>query len=144
MCVQNYCFFCFCFSMSKPRATIFESQSSMLPLIGCQMCNVCGQMINVLQLDCQIAAPRWPNDISSAAGNAIYRNRAQNIECSFGCVARSAVLLKPNVASILLFNLCEQKFVQNGPITMAIDCNGFSLLIFKEKWPNYASGSKSA
>ena len=36
---------------------------------------------------------------------------SQNIECSFGCVARSAVLLKPNVANILLFIFCEQKFV---------------------------------
>ena len=69
---------------------------------------------------------------------------AQNIECSFGCVARSAVLLKPNVANILLFNFCEQNFVQHGPITIAIDCNGFYLLIFEEKWPSYASGSKSA
>ena len=25
---------------------------------------------------CQIAAPRWPNDISSAADNAIFKNRA--------------------------------------------------------------------
>ena len=57
-----------------------------------------------------------PNDISSAAGNAISKNRAQNIECCFGCVTRSAVLLKPNVANILLFNFCEQKFIQHGPI----------------------------
>ena len=92
---------------------------------------------------CQIAAPRWPNDISSAADNAIFKNRAQNIECSFGCVALSAVLLKPNVANIFLFNFCEQKFVQHGPIMIAIYCNGFSLLIFEEKWPNYASGPKS-
>ena len=35
----------------------------------------------------QIAAPRWPNDISSAADNAIFKNMAQNIECSFECVA---------------------------------------------------------
>ena len=46
---------------------------------------------------CQIAAPRWPNDIS------FFKNRAQNIEFSFGYVARSAVLLKPNVTNILLF-----------------------------------------
>ena len=83
---------------------------------------------------------RWPNDISFAADNAIIKNRAQNIECGFGCVARSAVLLKPNVANILLFNFSEQKFVQYGPITIAIDCNGLSLLIFQEKWLNYASG----
>ena len=90
---------------------------------------------------CQIAAPRWPNDTSSAADNAIFKNREQNIECSFGCVARSAVLLKPNVANIFLFNFCEQKFVQHGAITIAIDCNGLFPLIFEEKWPNYASRS---
>ena len=93
---------------------------------------------------CQIAAPRWPNDIGSVADNAIFKNRAQNIECSFRCVASSAFLLKPNVANILLFSFCKQKFVQHDPITIAIDCNGFSLLIFVEKWPNYASGPKSA
>ena len=92
----------------------------------------------------QIAAPRWPNDISSAPDKAIFKNREQNIKCSFSCVADSAVLLKPNVANIFLFNFCEQKFVQHGPITSAIDCNGLSLLIFEEKWPNYASGQKSA
>ena len=81
--------------------------------------------------------------ISSAADNAIFKNRAQNIEC-FGCVAHSVVLLKPNVANILLFNFCEQKFVQHGPITIAINCNGLSLLIFEEKLPNYAYGPKSA
>ena len=48
-------------------------------------------------------------------------------------------MLKPNVANILLFNFCEQKFVQYDPITTALDCNGLSLLIFEEKWPNYAS-----
>ena len=93
---------------------------------------------------CQIAAPRWPNDISSAANNAIFKIRAQNIECSLRCVARSAVLLIPNITNTLLFNFCVQKFVQHGPITVAIDCNDLSLLIFEEKWPNYASGSKSA
>ena len=45
--------------------------------------------------------------------------------------------------NFLLFNFCEQKFVQHGSITIAIDCNGLSLLIFEEKWPNYASGPKS-
>ena len=89
---------------------------------------------------CQIAAPRWPNNISSAAAKAIFKNRAENIDCSFDCVARRAILLKPNVANILLFNFCEQKFVQHGLITIAIDCNGLSVLIFEEKWPNYARG----
>ena len=39
--------------------------------------------------------------------------------------------------------ICE-KFVQHGPITIAVDCNGLSLLIFEEKWSNYASGPKAA
>ena len=47
-------------------------------------------------------------------------------------VARSAVLLKPIVANILVFNFCEQKFVQHGRITIVIDCNDLFLLIFKE------------
>ena len=89
----------------------------------------------------QIAILRWPNDISSLA---IYKNRAQNIGCSFVCVARSAVLSKPNVGNILLFNFCEQKFVQHGPITIAIDDNGLSLLIFEVKLSNYASEPKFA
>ena len=58
--------------------------------------------------------------------------------------ARNAVLLKPNVANILLLNFCEEKFIQHSPITFAIDCNGLYLLIFEEKWPNYAFGPKSA
>ena len=53
-------------------------------------------------------------------------------------------LLKSNVANIQLFNFCEQKFIQHGPIAIAIDCNGLFLLIFEEKWNNYASGPKSA
>ena len=72
------------------------------------------------------------------------KTERQNIDCSFGCMAHSTVLLKPNVANILLFNFCGQKFVQPGPITIVIDCNGLSLLIFEEIWPNYAFGPKSA
>ena len=79
----------------------------------------------------------------NAADNAIFKNSVQNIECSFGCVAISAVLLKPNVANIFFFNFCEQKFVQHGTIMIAIDCNGLALLIFEEKWRNSASGPKS-
>ena len=56
----------------------------------------------------------------------------------------TSTLRRPNVANILLFNFCEQKFIQHGPITIAIDCNGLLFLIFEEKWPNYASGQKSA
>ena len=59
-------------------------------------------------------------------------------------MARWAVLLKPNVANILLFKFCEQKLVQHGPLTIAIDCNGLSLVIFEEKCHNYASEQNSA
>ena len=79
----------------------------------------------------------------SAANNAIFKNRTQNIECSFGCVAHSAILLKPNIANDPLFNFCEQKFVQYGPITICINYYGLSLLFFEEKGLNYASGPKS-
>ena len=40
--------------------------------------------------------------------------------------------------------ISEQKFVQHGQITIAIDCNDLFLRIFVEKWPNYAFGQKSA
>ena len=100
-------------------------------------------IIDCVQLHFTNGFTSWPNDISSAADNTIFKNRAQNIECRFRCVERSAVLLKPNVATnILLFNFCEQKFVQHVPIRIAIDCNGLSLLIY-EKWLNYESGPKS-
>ena len=57
-------------------------------------------------------------------------------------MTRSVVLVKPNVVNIRLFNFCEQ--IQHGPIKIAIDCNGRSLLIFEEKCPNYASEPKFA
>ena len=59
-----------------------------------------------------------------------------------GYMTRSAVLLKPNVANIVLYNFCKQKFVQHAPIMITIDCNGHFLLIFEEKCPNYATGLK--
>ena len=61
----------------------------------------------------------------------------------FFSFARSAVLLKLNVANILLFNFCKQKFVQQGPLTIVINCDVLSLPIFEEKLSNYASGPKS-
>ena len=78
---------------------------------------------------------RIHNHIRSAADNAINKNRAQNIECSFGCVTRSSVLLKPNVAHIPLFNISEQKFVQHGPITIAIDYNALTYSFSKKNDP---------
>ena len=53
-------------------------------------------------------------------------------------MARKTDLFNSNVANILLLNFWEQKFVR------AIGCNGHSLLILEEKYPNYASGLKSA
>ena len=65
--------------------------------------------------------------------------------CSVSSNFVHAVLLKPNVANVvLLFNFCKQKFVQHGPITIAIHCNDLSLLISEEKCLNYTSGPKSA
>ena len=124
---------CSCISPMPSRILSFKASIVSVTLIFDSTQEIIAQR-------CQIAAPRWPNDISSAADNAIFKNKAQNIE---GWVARRAVLFKPNVANILLFNFCEQKFVQHGPITIAIDCNGLSLLIFEEKWLNYAPSPKS-
>ena len=70
------------------------------------------------------------SDISSATDNAIFKNSALNNEC--------------NCCQIILFHFCGRKFVQHGPITIAIDCNGLLLLIFKDKWSNYGSGTKFA
>ena len=78
---------------------------------------------------------RHPTNYSPTVSNAIFKNRAQNIECNFGSVASSSVLLKPNVANILLFNFCELKFIQYGPITIAIDCDDLSLFIFEKNGP---------
>ena len=55
---------------------------------------------------------------------------------------RKTSSITTDVANILVFNFCEQTFVQHSPITITIDCNGLSLLIFEEKWFNY--GPKSA
>ena len=108
--------------------------------LACQLTLIFDDTPQIIVQRCQITVPRWPNVVSSVADNALFKNSSQNIEC----VPRSAVLLKPNFANMLLFNFCEQKFVQHPPITIAIDCKGLSLPIFEEKWPNYASGPKSA
>ena len=64
---------------------------------------------------------------------AIFKHRAQNMKCNFVSVAYSADLLKPNVANIFLFNFCEQKFVQQGPILNAINCNYPLLAHYRRK-----------
>ena len=81
----------------------------------------------------------WPGTSGQTTSALRLIMRASKTGHSFGCVARSAVLLKPNVANIHLFNFCEEKFIQHGPITIASSC-----LISKKKWPNYATGPKSA
>ena len=106
--------------------------------IGKNLIKFIETLLLMLFLACRRNTYLWRHPTNNIpADNAIFKNRAQNLECSYGCVERSLDLLKPNVANILLFNFYEQKFIQHGPITIAIDCNGLSLLIFEEKWPNY-------
>ena len=45
---------------------------------------------------------------------------------------------------VILFYFWKKKFVEHGTVTLAIDHNGSSLLIFKEKWHNDANVPKSA
>ena len=88
----------------------------------------------IMVAQCQIVASRWLNVISLAVDNAILKNRTQNVECNFGCATLSVVLLKPNVANILLFNFCQQKFVQHGPITSPLTVTAFPCS-FSKKMP---------
>ena len=89
----------------------------------------CLRFVSDWRQRCQIAATKWPNDISSAADNAIFKSRAQNIEnkcCQY---------------PLLQFLLTI--IVQHSSITIAIDCNGLTLFIFEEKWPKSATNSDS-
>ena len=45
------------------------------------------------------------------------------------------VLFKPNVVQVILFNFWEQKFVEHGTLTLAIERNGGSLFIFERNGP---------
>ena len=92
----------------------------------------------------QITAPRCPIDIRISADYSIFENGAQKIDGYVGCVANGPVLLKPSVVHVILINFWKQKFLEHGTITLAIDRNGGSLLIFEEKWPNDATVPKSA
>ena len=92
----------------------------------------------------RITAPKRPMDIRISDDYSIFENGAQKTDCYVGCVASIPVLLKPNVVHVILFNFWKQKFVEHGTVTLAIDRNGGSLLIFEEKWPNYATVPKSA
>ena len=92
----------------------------------------------------QITAPRRSTDISISADYSIFENGAQKIGCYVGCVASGPVLLKPNVIHVIIFNFWNKKFVEHGTLTLAIDRNARSLVIFEEKWPNDATIPKSA
>ena len=81
----------------------------------------------------QITGPGRAIDISISANYSIFENGAQKIDCYVGCVASGSVLLKPNVVHVILFNFWKQKFVEHDTVTLAIDRNGGSLLIFEEK-----------
>ena len=87
----------------------------------------------------QITALKRPIDIRISADYSIFENGAQKIDCYVGCVASGPVLLKSNVVHVILFNFWKRKFVEHGTVTLAIDRNGGSLLIFEEKWPDDAT-----
>ena len=71
---------------------------------------------------CQIAAPRWPNDINSADDNTTLKNRVQSIECSFGCVARSAKLNLQIFVSKNSFSMAQWR----SPLTVTATSCSFS------------------
>ena len=73
-----------------------------------------------------------------------FRKRCAKIDCYVGCVENGPVLLEPNVVHVIIFNFWEQKFVEHGTVTLAIDYNGGFLLIFEEKCPNDATVLKCA
>ena len=87
----------------------------------------------------QITASKRPIDIRISADYSIFENGARKIDYYVDCVTSGPVLLKPNVVHVILFNFWKQKFVEHGTVTLAIDPNGGSLLIFEKKWPNYAT-----
>ena len=68
----------------------------------------------------------------------------QNIDFYVDCVVSGPVNLKQNVFHVMLFNFWRKKFVEHVIVTLAIDRNDGSLLIFEEKWLNDATVRKSA
>ena len=74
----------------------------------------------------QITAPRRQIDIRISADYSVFENGAQKFDCYVDYVANCAVLLKPNVVHVILFNVWKQKFVEHGTVTLAIDRNGGS------------------
>ena len=92
----------------------------------------------------QITAPRRRIDIRVLADYLIFEKGVQKIDCYCGCVASGPVLLKPNIIHVIFFNFRKQKFVEHGTVTLAIDRDGGSLLIFDEKCLDDATVSKSA
>ena len=88
----------------------------------------------------KITALKRPIDMRISADYSIFENVAQKIDCYVGYVASGPALLKSNVVYVILFNFWKEKF---GTVTLFIDRNGSSLLIFEEKWPNDATVPKS-
>ena len=84
----------------------------------------------------QITARRRLIEIRISADYSIVENGTQEMDCYVGCVASSNVLLKLNVVHVIIFNFWKHKFLEHGNVTLAIDHNDGSLLIFEEKWPN--------
>ena len=83
----------------------------------------------------QITALRRPIEIKISADYSIFENGAQKIDYYVGCVASGLVFLKHNVVHVILFNFLKQKFVAHSMVTVAIDRNGRSLLIFEKNDP---------
>ena len=78
----------------------------------------------------KITALKRPIDMRISADYSIFENVAQKIDCYVGYVASGPALLKSNVVYVILFNFWKEKF---GTVTLFIDRNGSSLLIFEEK-----------
>ena len=93
---------------------------------------------------CQITAPRRLIDIRISADYSIFEKGVQKIDFYVVCVATGPVLLKPNVIHVILFNFWKHKFVQHCNVTLAIDRDGGSLLIFEKKLPHDATVPKPA
>ena len=68
----------------------------------------------IIVQQCQIADPRWPNDISSVADNAIFKNRTQNIE-----VASAVWYEVPSCWNQMLPISSSSIFVNNNSFNMA-------------------------
>ena len=88
-----------------------------------------------LHHDFMVHSKAWAYKNLDSADYSNYENGAQKIDCYVGCVASRAVLLKPNVDHIILFNFWKRKLVEQGTATLATGCHGNSLLTFEKNSP---------